>query len=66
MELIGEAIGVEQRDAFKRLKKLQDIVEIIAQSEGMISYYDLDISEVEDVIAKNMVGEQSLSLRGSE
>ena len=66
MELIGEAIGVEQPDAFKRLKKLQDIDEIIAQSEEMISYYDLDINEVRDVIAKNMVGEQSLPLRGSE
>jgi len=66
MELIGEAIGVEQPDVFKRLKKLQDIDEIIAQSQEMISYYDLDISEVRDVIAKNMLGEQSLPLRGSE
>ena len=65
MELIGEAIGVKQPDIFKRLKKLQDIDEIIAQSQEMISYYELDISEVRDVIAKNMVGEQSLPLRGS-
>ena len=65
MELIGEAIGVEQPDIFKRLKKLQDIDEIIAQSQEMISYYELDISEVRDVIAKNMVGEQSLPLIGS-
>ncbi len=65
MELIGEAIGVKQPDIFKRLKKLQDIDEIIAQSQEVITYYELDISEVRDVIAKNMVGEQSLPLRGS-
>lgn len=66
MELIGEAIGVERPDVFKRLKKLQNIDEIVTQSQEMIRYYDLDINEVRDVIAKNMVGEQSLPLRGSE
>ena len=65
LELIGEAIGCEHPDVFKRLKKLQDIDEIVSQSQEMIEHYDLDINEVRDVIAKNMVGEQSLPLRNS-
>lgn len=65
LELIGAAIGSEHPDVFKRLKKLQDIDAIISQSQEMIDHYDLDINEVRDVVAKNMVGEQSLPLRHS-
>ena len=65
MELIGEAIGVDRPDVFKQLKKLQNIDAIVAQSREMIDYYDLNINEVREVVAKNMVGEQSLPLKGS-
>ncbi len=64
MELVGESIGIDRPDVFKRLKKLQNIDDIIAQSKEMIDYYGLDINEVREVIAKNMVGEQSLPLKG--
>ena len=66
LELIGEAIGVERPDVFKRLKMLQNVDEIVDQVKQMIEYYDLDINEVRDVIAKNMVGEQSLPLKSRE
>ena len=59
LELIGEAIGVERPDVFKRLKMLQNVDEIVDQVKQMIEYYDLDTNEVRDVIAKNMVVEQS-------
>ena len=50
----------------KRLKMLQNVDEIVDQVKQMIEYYDLDINEVRDVIAKNMVGEQSLPLKSRE
>jgi hypothetical protein len=65
LELLGEAMGCEHPDVFKRLKKMQDIDEIVSQSQEMIEHYDLDINEVRDVIAKNMVGEQSLPMKNS-
>ena len=66
LELIGEAMGIERPDVFKRLKMLQNVDEIVDQTKQMIEHFDLDINEVRDVIAKNMVGEQSLPLRGRE
>ena len=45
---------------------LQNIDEIVNQVKQMIEYYDLDINEVRDVIAKNMGGEQSLPLKRQE
>ena len=42
---------------------LQNVDEIVSQVKQMIEYYDLDINEARDVIAKNMVGEQSLPLK---
>ena len=65
LELLGGAMGCEHPDVFKRLKKLQDIDEIVSQSQEMIEHYDLNINEVRDVIAKNMVGEQSLPMKNS-
>ena len=64
MELIGASMGMERPDVFKRLKMLQNVDEIILKTKPMIDHYDLEISEVRDVIAKNMVGEQSLPLKG--
>ena len=59
-------MGVERPDVFKRLKMLQNVDEIVDQTKQMIEHYDLDINEVRDVIVKNMVGEQSLPLKGRE
>ena len=64
LELIGASMGMERPDVFKRLKMLQSVDEIILKTKPMIDHYDLEISEVRDVIAKNMVGEQSLPLKG--
>ena len=45
---------------------LQNVDEIVDQVKQMIEFYDLDINEVRDVIAKNMVGDQSLPLKSLE
>ncbi len=65
MELIGAAMGVEHPDVFKRLKMLQDVDQIISETQPMIDHYGLDIEEVRDVVARNMVGEQFLPLKSA-
>ncbi len=63
MELVGEAMGFERPDIFKRLKMLQDVDLILEESRDMINHYDLDISTVREVVLKNMLGEQTLPLK---
>ncbi len=62
MELIGEAMGIHRPDLFKRLKMMQDVDAVIADSAEQIDSYGLDREEVRDVILQNMLGEQSLPL----
>ena len=66
MELIGEAMGTKRPDIFKRLKMLQDIEAIMADSAEQITRYGLDVEEVRDVVLKDVLGEQSLPMRGKE
>ena len=65
MEFIGEAMGIKRHDIFKRLKLLLDIEAIMADSAEQITRYGLDVEEVRDVVLKDVLGEQSLPLRGN-
>ena len=65
MELIGESVGITRPDVFKRLKMLQDVGAIIADSADQIAEYGLDEDEVRDVVLQDLLGEQSLPLRGT-
>lgn len=64
MELIGESMGLHRPDIFKRLKMLQDVDAIVADSAAQIAQYGLDEDEVRDVVLQDILGEQSLPLRG--
>ena len=66
MEVIGEAMGIKRLDIFKRLNLLQDIEAIMADSAEQITRYGLDVEEVRDVVLKDVLGEQSLPMRGNE
>ena len=66
MEFIGEAMGIKRHDIFKRLKLLQDIEAVMADSAEQITRYGLDVEEVRDVVLKDVLGEQSLPMRGNE
>ena len=63
MELIGESLGLRRPDLFKRLKMLQDVDAIVADSAEQIAAYGLDEEEVRDVVLQDILGEQSLPLR---
>jgi hypothetical protein len=62
MELLGESMGLERADLFKRLKIMQDVDTVIAASHDMIADHDLDLDDVRAVVLKDMLGEQSLPL----
>ena len=48
------------------LNLLQDIEAIMADSAKQITRYGLDVEEVRDVVLKDVLGEQSLPMRGNE
>ncbi len=62
MELIGESMGIRRPDLFKRLKMMQDVDAIIADSTDQIDEYGLDPDEVRDVVLQDLLGEQSFPL----
>ncbi len=62
LELVGESMGLVRPDLFKRLKIMQDVDAIIADSTAMIEANGLDLDEARDVILRDMLGEQPLPL----
>jgi len=62
MELIGASMGLHRPDIFKRLKMLQDVDAVIADTRDLIDAHGLDLDEVRSVILEDMLGEQPLPL----
>jgi Fe-S oxidoreductase len=56
MELLGEGLGLESEDLFKRLKQIRDIDDIIADTAPMIASYILDLDTVRDALAAEFGG----------
>jgi heterodisulfide reductase subunit D len=65
MELIGASMGLAAEDDFKRLKKMQDLDAVLADVEDLAKAYGLHPQDVREVVAKELLGEQPLALRGS-
>lgn len=64
MDLIGESMGLAHPDRFKALKMLQDVELVMAEVADLIDHHGLDVDTVRRVIARDMLGEQTLPLRG--
>lgn len=62
LELIGESIGLERPDLFKRLKIMQDVDAILLDAAPLIETNGLDLDEARDVVLRDMLGEQPLPL----
>jgi Fe-S oxidoreductase len=62
LELVGESMGLVRPDLFKRLKIMQDVDAILADTAGLIETNGLDLDEARDVILRDMLGEQPLPL----
>ena len=56
MELLGEALGLDSDDAYKRLKQIRDIDEIIVETAPMIETNRLDLDTVRDALAVEFGG----------
>lgn len=65
LELVGESMGIRREDHFKRLKKMQDADAILADVMDLVEAHGLKLEEVREVIAKDLLGEQPLPLRGA-
>jgi heterodisulfide reductase subunit D len=62
MELIGASMGLHREDIFKRLKLMQDVDAIVADTKDMIELHNLDPEEVRDVILRDILEDQMLPL----
>jgi heterodisulfide reductase subunit D len=62
LELVGESMGLQRPDLFKRLKIMQDVDAILQDSASLIATNGLDLEEARDVILRDMLGDQPLPL----
>jgi heterodisulfide reductase subunit D len=64
LELVGSSMGLQRPDLFKRLKIMQDVDAILQDQAQLIETNGLDLDEAQDVILRDMLGEQPLALSG--
>jgi heterodisulfide reductase subunit D len=62
LELVGESMGLQRPDLFKRLKIMQDVDAVLQESADLIDANGLDLEEARDVVLRDMLGEQPLPL----
>jgi heterodisulfide reductase subunit D len=65
LEVVGESMGLHQHDRFKQLKVMQDADQIIAECSDLIARHALNADTARDVVAKAMLGDQPLPLKGA-
>jgi Fe-S oxidoreductase len=56
MELLGEALGLDSDDAYKRFKHIRDIDDIIVETAPLIEANKLDLDAVRDALAVEFGG----------
>ncbi len=56
-------MGIERPDLFKRLKLMQDVDAILADTVELIDEYEMRIDDVREVVINELLGEQTLPLK---
>jgi len=56
MEILGEGLGLDSEDLFKRLKLMRDIDDIIVETSPMIAAHSLDLDTVRDALVFEFLG----------
>jgi heterodisulfide reductase subunit D len=62
LEIVGESMGLQHEDSFKRLKVMQDVDAIMADCADLVTKHGLDIENTRQAI-QAMIEEQPLALR---
>ena len=65
LDLVGASMGLHQDDDYKRLKIMQDADAIVADCRDLIDRHKLNAAEARDIVAKTMLADQPLPLRGA-
>ncbi len=60
MDLIGESMGLTQDDMFKKLRLMQDVDLIMAESKDVIEAHKLDLDDVRSIIVDQFLAEEFL------
>jgi heterodisulfide reductase subunit D len=50
MELLGEGLGLDSEDLYKRLKQIRDVDDIIVETAPLIEAHNLDLETVRDAL----------------
>jgi heterodisulfide reductase subunit D len=58
-------MGLHEEDIYKRLKLMQDADAIVADCGDLVAQHKLDIEEARGIVAKAMLADQPLPLRGA-
>jgi Fe-S oxidoreductase len=62
LELVGEAMGIERPDLYKRWKIMQDVDRVVAEIASSAADAGLDLETVRDVLVASILREQPLPL----
>jgi Fe-S oxidoreductase len=65
LEIVGASMGLHEEDTYKRLKLMQDADAIVADCSDLIARHKLKIEDARSIVAKAMLADQPLPLRGS-
>ena len=57
LELVGESMGLVRSDLFKRLKLMQDVDAILAETAPLIATNGLDLEEARAIVLSEMLGQ---------
>jgi heterodisulfide reductase subunit D len=63
LELVGESMGLERPDLFKRLSLMRDVDAVLTDRAELLAANHVDLDEARDVVLRDMFGEQEPSLR---
>jgi heterodisulfide reductase subunit D len=64
LEVVGESMGLHRDDRFNQLKVMQDVEQIVTECRELIAEHALDTETARNVVAKAMLGDQPLPLKG--
>ena len=64
LEIIGASMGIREEDIYKRLKLMQDADAIVADCGDLVAQHKLNVEEARSIVAKAMLADQPLPLRG--